>query len=104
MAKHTFKSTVAALMLLAPAAATFVAQPVHAQARTATAPRITNMALNSDSGLSPGATLRVQVYATPKAKRASLTLGDSGITVPLREATRGNYTGTYVVRRSGGAR
>ncbi|MBC5781832.1 hypothetical protein H8N03_02685 [Ramlibacter sp. USB13] len=100
MAKHTFKSTVAALMLLAPAAATFVAQPVHAQARTATAPRITNMALNSDSGLSPGATLRVQVYATPKAKRASLTLGDSGITVPLREATRGNYTGTYVVRRS----
>ena len=93
------RSTVAAVMLLVPVAATFVAQPAAAQQQRA-APSITNMALNSDAGLSPGATLRVQVYATPNARRASLALGDSGISVPLRQTTAGNYTGSYVVRRS----
>jgi hypothetical protein len=92
------RSTVAAALLLLPVAATFVAQP--ANAATATAPAITNMALNSDAGLSAGATLRVQVYATPNARKATLTLGDSGITVPLRQQTAGNYTGSYVVRRA----
>jgi len=87
-------------MLLAPLAATLLAEPAAAQQRAAAArPQITNMALNSDAGLSPGATLRVQLYATPKAGRASLALGDSGITVPLRERSAGNYTGSYVVRR-----
>jgi hypothetical protein len=95
------RSTVAAIMLLAPMAATFVAPPVQAQARAAVAqPSITNMSLNSDGGLSAGATLRVQLYATPNARRATLTLGDSGVTVPLRQQGAGNYTGSYVVRRS----
>jgi hypothetical protein len=100
MPRHQLRSTVAALMLLAPMAASFVAQPVQAQARTAARPAITNMSLNSDSGLSPGATLRVQVQATPNARRASLALGDSGVTVPLRQTSPGNYAGSYVVRRS----
>jgi len=100
MPRHQLRSTVAALMLLVPVAASFVAQPVHAQARTAAQPAITNMALNSDAGLSAGATLRVQVIATPNARRASLTLGDSGVTVPLRQATAGKYTGSYVIRRT----
>jgi hypothetical protein len=95
------RSTVAAIMLLAPIAATFVAPPAQAQARAAVAqPSITNMSLNSDGGLSAGATLRVQLYATPNARRATLTLGDSGVTVPLRQQGAGNYTGSYVVRRS----
>ena len=95
------RSTVAAMMLLAPMAASFVAQPVHAQARaTVAAPAITNMALNSDGGLSAGATLRVELIATPNASRANLTLGDSGIIVPLRQQAAGKYTGSYVVRRS----
>jgi hypothetical protein len=95
------RSTVAAIMLLAPIAATFVAPPVQAQARATVAqPSITNMSLNSDGGLSAGATLRVQLYATPNARRATLTLGDSGVTVPLRQQGAGNYTGSYVVRRS----
>lgn len=96
--KATLRSTVAAAMLLAPIAATFVAEPVAAQQR-AVQPSITNMALNSDAGLSPGATLRVQVVATANARRASLTLGDSGISVPLKQQARGSYTGSYVVRR-----
>jgi hypothetical protein len=95
------RSTVAAMMLLAPMAASFVAQPVHAQARAAVAaPSITNMALNSDAGLSAGATLRASVIATPNARNASLALGNSGITIPLRQDGPGKYTGSYVVRRS----
>jgi hypothetical protein len=95
------RSTVAAMMLLAPVAATLIAQPVQAQTRATVAqPAVTNMALNSDSGLSAGATLRVQLYATPNASRASVSLGDSGITVPLRQQGPGNYTGSYVVRRT----
>ena len=102
MPRHTLRSTVAAVMLLAPLAASFVAQPVQAQtqARTAAKPSITNMALNSDSGLSAGATLRVQVIGTRNASRGSLTLGDSGITVPLRQTSPGSYTGSYTIRRS----
>jgi hypothetical protein len=95
------RSTVAAMMLLAPLAASFVAQPAHAQARaTVAAPSITNMSLNSDAGLSAGATLRATVIATPNARNASLTLGDSGITMPLRQDGAGKYSGAYVVRRS----
>lgn len=94
------RSTVAAAMLLAPAALTFLAEPAAAQQRAAAQPAITNMALNSDAGLSPGATLRVQVQATPHARRATIALGDSGITVPLQQQSPGQYAGSYVIRRS----
>lgn len=97
--KATLRTTVAALALVAPVAATFIAQPAQAATARVAQPEITNMALNSDAGLSAGATLRVQVYGTPNARRASLKLGDSGISVPLRQASKGNYTGSYVVRR-----
>lgn len=100
--KNTLRSTVAAVMLLAPVAASLVVLPANAQTARAPAkaPSISNMALNSDAGLSAGATLRVQVYATPNARRASLTLGDSGITVPLKQQTAGNYVGSYVIRKA----
>lgn len=95
------RSTVAAIMLLAPLAASFVAQPAHAQTRaTVAVPSITNMSLNSDAGLSAGATLRATVIASPNARSASLALGDSGITMPLRQQEPGKYVGSYVVRRS----
>ena len=97
--KATIRSTALAMMLLAPVAASFIAQPAHAQTRAAVAPQITNMSINSDAGLSPGATLRVQVAATPDARRASISLGDS-LTIPLRQQAAGSYSGTYVVRRS----
>src|SRR5689334_19010259 len=87
-------------MLLAPLAASFVAQPAQAATARVANPQITNMSLNSDSGLSPGATLRVQLYATANARRATLTLGDNGPTVQLRQQSAGNYAGSYVVRRS----
>jgi hypothetical protein len=97
---NKLRTHVAALMLLAPVAATFVALPAAAQQRAVVAqPSITNMALNADAGLSPGSTLRVQLYATPNARRATLALGDSGVIVPLKQRNAGNYTGSYVVRR-----
>lgn len=99
MNNRKLRATVAAAMLLGPLAGGFALQPAHAQTRAAT-PSISNMALNSDAGLSPGATLRVQLYATKNAKRASVTLGDSKVVVPLRQASPGNYTGSYVVKRS----
>jgi hypothetical protein len=91
----------AALMLLAPIGATLVAQPAAAQHRIAVAqPEIRGMALDSDAGLRPGATLRLQVRATPGARSSSVVLGSSGVRVALRERSAGNYVGTYVVRRS----
>lgn len=97
---QAIRSTVAAALLLAPAAFTFVAPPAAAQQRNAAQPAITNIALNSDAALSPGATLRIQLAATPNARAASVVLGDSGITVPLRQQAAGTYTGSYVVRRA----
>lgn len=102
--KHTLRTRLAAAaMLLAPFGAALVAQPAAAQTHTyrvADAPdgRIRNMTLNSDGGLRPGATLRVQVRATPGARWANITLGD-GVRVPLRERAPGEYVGSYVVRR-----
>jgi hypothetical protein len=95
--KTTLRSTIAAAMLLAPIAATFIAAPAYAQ--RAAQPQISNLNLNSDAGLLPGATLRVQVNASPDARRASVTLGDSGVTVPLHQRSAGSYDGSYVVRR-----
>lgn len=92
------RSTVAAMMLLAPVAATFVAQPAAAQQRQA--PSITSMALNADAGLSPGSTLRIQLSATPNLDRASVALGDSGVNMDLRQQRPGIYTGSYVVRQA----
>jgi hypothetical protein len=95
--KHKLRAHVAAIMLLAPAAATFVALPVSAQAA---APVINSMSVNADEGLAPGSTLNFELNAQPKARKADVVLGKSGITVPLRERSPGNYTGTYTVRRS----
>lgn len=92
------RSTAAAIMLLAPVAATFVAQPAAAQQQAA--PAISAMSLNADAGLAPGSTLRLQVAATQYARSATVTLGDSGVTVPLTRQASGAFTGAHVVRRT----
>lgn len=97
--KTKLRAHVAALMLLAPAAFSLVAEPAAAQQRAAApAPTIHSMSVNSDSGLQPGAVLRFQLYGKANAKRADVVLGNSGVIVPLRQSTLGNYTGTYTVR------
>jgi hypothetical protein len=99
MQARKIRTHVAALMLLAPAAA-FLAPPAAAQQQRAPAPTITSLAVNADAGLAPGSTLRFQLYARSNAQRADVVLGDSGVVVPLRQRTPGNYTGTYTVRRN----
>lgn len=97
------KNAAAAMLLLAPLGAALVAQPAAAQTqhyRVAATDqgRIANMSLNSDGGLRPGATLRVQVYATPGARWANVALGDNA-RIPLHERAPGEYVGTHVIRR-----
>jgi len=91
---------VAAILLLLPAA-TFLAQPAAAQERAVVAsPTINGLQVNADDGVSPGSTLRFRLDGVPRAARADVVLGKSGITVPLRETSPGVYTGSYVVRRA----
>jgi hypothetical protein len=95
--KAQLRHTVAALMLLAPVAATFVAQPVAAQQRIA--PQITGLTLNADNGLDPGSTLRLGVQGTPGG-RATVQLAGTDIRIALRETSRGFYRGSYTIRRA----
>lgn len=94
----------AAVLLLAPLGVTFIAQPAAAQPssyRVAESRQgtISHMTVDSDSGLQPGATLRILVRATPGARWANLALADE-VRVPLRERAPGEYVGSYVIRRS----
>jgi hypothetical protein len=104
MTFRAMKSVTAALMLLAPFGAALVAQPAAAQHynyRVAAAEdaRIMGMSLNSDSGLRPGATLRLQVRATPGARWMSATLSEDGERVRLVERGPGEYVGSYIIRQ-----
>ena len=98
--KAALRPTAAALMLaLAPLGGSLLALPAAA-APAAAQPAIANISINSDAGVSPGATIRLQLTAAANASRASVTLGDSGIVVPLTQQGAGNYAGSHVVRRS----
>jgi hypothetical protein len=102
--RHALRSKVAlAVMALAPIGAAMIASPAAAQTyqyRVAESRQgsINNVSVNSDGGLRPGATLRLQVYATPGARWASVALADD-VRVPLRERAPGEYVGTHVIRR-----
>lgn len=97
--KATVRNHLAAVLLLAPLGAAMVAQPAAAQ-QAVVAPEIRSIAIDSDAGLAPGATLRVEVYATPGARVAHVGIGDSGTRVALREREPGHYVGQHVIRRS----
>lgn len=97
--KTVIRNHMAALMLLVPAACAFVSTPAAAQHWNRVAqPTITSMTLDADRGLTPGSVLRLRVNATPGANWATVTLGDSGIQVRLREQAPGSYSGAYSVR------
>jgi hypothetical protein len=97
--KAQLRHHVAALLLLAPAAATFVATPAVAQQRAAAIPQISGLTLNADNGLEPGSLLVFAVQGTPGG-RARVHLGGTQLTVPLRESSAGMYKATYTVRRA----
>ena len=99
MKKSIRSAQLATWLLLAPTAVLVAAQPAAAQQRAVVGPQIVSMAVHSESGLAPGATLTFTVQGTPNARSAWLTLAN-GINVPLRQISTGNYEGTYTVRRS----
>ena len=96
--KALLRHHVAALLLLAPAAATFVATPAIAAPQRAVIPRVTGMTLNADNGLAPGSQLQLAVQGTPRGA-ARVHLGGTDITVALRETSAGMYKGGYTVKR-----
>ena len=97
--KAQIRHHVAALMLLAPVAAAFVAQPAAAQQRVVVAPQIQGLTLNADDGLEAGSRLEIVVQGTPGG-RAVVNFGKTRINVALRETQRGTYRGGYTVRRA----
>lgn len=98
------RRVVAVAMLLGPLGGALVSEPAaaqHYQYRIAQAEggQISNMSLNSNGGLRPGATLSLHVYATPGARWANVTLGDGGVRVRLAEQRPGEYFGTHRIER-----
>lgn len=93
------RSQVAAILLLAPLAAT-VALPAQAQSQRATVATesIQSISVNADRGVSPGSTLRLEVRGSANARNASVAIGGSDIVVPLQEVAPGVYRGSYAVR------
>lgn len=101
MTRQFVRKLAAVAMMLAPAGAALVALPAaagHPQYRYAQEDRgqIARMSLYSNAGLRPGATLRVHVFATPGARWASATLGESR--VRLVERRPGEYVGAHLIR------
>ncbi|MBC5782627.1 hypothetical protein H8N03_06695 [Ramlibacter sp. USB13] len=102
--RHILRSKVAlAVLALAPMGAALVAQPASAQTyqyrvAESTQGTVRSLAISSDAGLRPGATLRLHVQATPGARWANVSLGDD-VRVALRERAPGDYVGTHVIRR-----
>ncbi len=95
---HIRSHVAAAALLLVPGAVLLATQPAAAQERVAR-PAIASLTVDADRGLAPGSTLRLVAHATPGARWATVSLGEGGPRVALREQGRGRYTGTYVVRR-----
>ncbi|MGE4241997.1 hypothetical protein [Ramlibacter sp.] len=99
MKNAKLRSTVAALMLLAPAAA-LIGTPAAAAPKAAAAARaleIHTLQVNADEGLRPGSDLQFALEATPRSA-ATVTLGKTNIVVALKETSAGMYRGTYTVR------
>jgi hypothetical protein len=94
--KAQLRNKVAALLFLAPAAATFSALPASAWAQTA-APEVYSFQVASDGGLDPGSRLRFTVQGTPHGQAFIHVRGIPG-EIPLVETERGIYTGRYVIR------
>jgi len=94
--KAQLRNQVAALLFLAPAAATFSTVPATAWAQTA-APEVYSFQVASDAGLDPGSRLRFTVQGTPHGQAFIHVRGIPG-EIPLVETERGIYTGRYVIR------
>jgi hypothetical protein len=96
--KAQLRNHVAALCLLAPAAATFMALPSAALAQLAT-PEVRALEVTSDGGINPGSRLRFVLRGSPGAQ-ASVRIRGVDHSIPLNEVNPGLYMGRYVVTRA----
>jgi hypothetical protein len=96
--KTSIRTHVAALALLLPVAVSLLPATAAAQHRW-NQPQLSALAVDSDGGLAPGATLSLRLSATPGARWTDVRLGDSGVVVALREERPGLYVGSYTLRR-----
>lgn len=74
------------------------AAPAPAPAPQPAAPKIDRFTVTPIGKIEPGADLRFAMIGTPGA-RASFTIEGVAKNVPMQEATRGNYEGSYTIRR-----
>jgi hypothetical protein len=96
--KSQLRNHVAAAFFLMPIAAAVMALPATAQAQRVASPEVESLEVSSDAGLRAGAQLRFKVEATPRAQ-VSVRIRGVERNIPLREANRGLYTGTYTIAR-----
>ena len=74
------------------------APPAPAPAPQPAAPKIDRFTLTPIGKIEPGADLRFAMAGSPDAK-ASFTIEGVVKNVPMQEVTRGNYEGSYTIRR-----
>ncbi len=96
--KAHLRSHVAALLILAPTAATLTALPTVAAAQSAT-PEVRSLEVISDHGVEPGSRLRFRLEGSPGAN-ASIRIRGVQNSIALREVEPGLYVGRYVVTRT----
>lgn len=96
--KAQFRNQVAALFLLLPAASALMALPAIATAAQSAAPEVEALQVTSDGGLTAGADLQFTVDATPRGQ-VSVRIRGVQRNIPLKEVSRGVYSGEYTVRR-----
>ncbi|HSV46004.1 MAG TPA: hypothetical protein VLJ58_09455 [Ramlibacter sp.] len=101
MKAQQLRSTAAALCLLLPVSAAFVATPAAAQKRVAAVPtpEIDSLQINADEGLAPGSELEFTLEGTPRGQ-ARVRIVKHNINLVLKETARGVYTASYIVRRN----
>lgn len=95
--KACIRRQVAALFFLLPVAAAISALPATVMAQPAM-PELRSLQVASDGGFTSGADLEFTVEATPRGQ-ASVRIRGVQRNIPLREVSRGVYTGEYTVRR-----
>lgn len=95
--KAHIRRQVATLFFLLPVVAAVGALPATVMAQPAM-PEVRSLQVSSDGGLNSGADLAFTVEATPRGQ-ASLRIRGVQRNIPLKEVSRGVYTGEYTVRR-----
>ena len=95
--KVFIRHQVAALFFLLPLAAAISILPVTVMAQPAM-PEVQSLQVTSDGGFNSGADLVFTVEATPRGQ-ASVRIRGIQRNIPLKEISRGVYTGEYTLRR-----